>query len=181
MKPLVVLLFAALGLASTARAEELVYLDERGVVRWRADDAEVALFGANYNLPWSSDYRAAGRAGADRKQLVEQDFAHFARMGWDGVRLATWGDWESCDREGNLIVNDHIDVFDYAILQAKRRGIYVLFNPIHTYSAWWPDADPQGNYPGFAAHLEKRILGTDPAAIKAQQNYIRQFLEHVNP
>ncbi len=168
------------GLAAGA-AEELVYLDEAGVVRWRADDAEVSLFGANYTLAWSSDYRAAGRVGADRKQLVEQDLAHFARMGWDGVRLACWADWEASDVAGNLIENDHLDVFDYAVFQAKQRGLYILFNPIHTYSAWWPDADPQGEYPGFAAHYEKRELGTNPAAIAAQQNFIRQFLNHVNP
>ncbi|MCF3649868.1 hypothetical protein [Synoicihabitans lomoniglobus] len=163
------------------RAEELVYLDDGGVIRWRADDREVALFGANYNLGSASDFRAAGRLGVDRKQLVEQDFTHFARMGWDGVRLATWGDWESSDIAGNLIVNEHIDVLDYAIYQAKKRGIFILFNPIHTYSAWWPDAPSDGDYPGFAAHYEKRVLGLDPAAIAAQVNYLHQFLEHVNP
>lgn len=161
--------------------DELVYLDDAGVIRWQVDDREVALFGANYSLGSASDYRAAGRLGVDRKKLVTQDFAHFARMGWDGVRLATWGDWESSDHEGNLIVNDHIDVFDYAVYQAKQRGIYILFNPIHTYSAWWPDADPEGDYPGFANHFEKFDLGTLPAAIAAQQNFLRQFLNHVNP
>ena len=169
------------GISLPLDAEELVYVDDHGVIRWHADDREVALYGANYNLGSASDYRAAGDVNADRKKLVEQDMTHFARMGWDGVRLATWGDWESSDIEGNLIVNDHIDVLDYAIFQAKQRGIYILFNPIHTYSAWWPDADPEGDYPGFAAHYEKRVLGLDPAAIAAQQNYLRQFLDHVNP
>ncbi len=175
------LAFGLMAAVVSSTAEERVYLDDQGVVRWRSDGSEVTLFGANYSLGSASDYRAAGRLGVDRKQLVADDMAHFARMGWDGVRLATWGDWESSDHEGNLIVNDHIDVFDYAVYQAKQRGIHILFNPIHTYSAWWPDADPEGDYPGFANHFEKFDLGRLPAAITAQQNFIRQFLNHVNP
>jgi hypothetical protein len=170
-----------LGSVLSGAAPELVYVDHAGVIRWQADEREVALFGANYCLPSACDYRAAGYVGADRKKLVEKDMAHFARMGWDAVRLCLWGDWENCDVEGNLIVNDHLDVMDYAIAEAKKRGVYILFTPITTYSAWWPDAKPSDPYPGFSAHLEKSALGTDPKAIAAQCNYIRQILEHVNP
>src|SRR3954470_11368069 len=105
---------------NVARAGELVRLDEAGVIRWTADNREVALFGANYSLASSCDYRAAGYVGADRKKLVEQDMLHFARMGWDGMRLCLWGDWENSDKNGNLIVNDHLDVMDYAIAEAKK-------------------------------------------------------------
>jgi hypothetical protein len=162
-------------------AAELVHLDASGVVRWNADNREVALFGANYCLPSASDYRAAGYVGADRKKLVEKDMLHFARMGWDGMRLCLWGDWENSDREGNLIVNDHLDVMDYAIAEAKKRGIYILFTPITTYSAWWPDAKQDDPYPGFSKQYQRSELGTNPAAIAAQRNYIRQIMEHVNP
>ena len=118
---------------------ELVYLDEKGVIRWNKNHEEIALFGANYCLPSACDYRAAGYVNADRKKLVEKDLLHFARMGWDGMRLCFWGDWENCDTNGNLIVNDHLDLMDYAIAQARKRGIYILFTPITTYAAWWPD------------------------------------------
>src|SRR4051812_5382622 len=84
-------------------AKRAVYLDNEGVVRWRDDRNEVALFGANYILPSASDYRAAGYLGADRKKMIDDDMAHFARMGWDGLRLTLWGDWENSDRAGNLI------------------------------------------------------------------------------
>lgn len=166
---------------TAAPAEELVRLDSSGVVRWSADGREVALFGANYCLPSSSDYRAAGYVGADRKQLIEQDMAHFARMGWDGLRLAIWGDWENCDREGNLIVNDHLDLLDYLILQAKQRGISMLFTPIHRHSALWPDGQDSDAIQGFSKFYPVAELGTHPDAIAAQQNYLRQILEHVNP
>jgi hypothetical protein len=166
--------------AEGAPAVRRAYLDSEGVVRWRDTREEVVLFGANYALPSSSDYRAAGYLTDDRKRLIDQDMAHFARMGWDGLRVAFWGDWQNADRAGNLIRNDHLDLLDYLVARARERGIYILFNPIHTYHAGWPDAMGD-TFPGFAAHTPKDRLGTDPAAIAAQTNYIRQILAHVNP
>ncbi len=173
--------FAAGAHLSAAPEAERVYVDDAGMVRWTAGRREVALFGANYCLPSSSDYRAAGYVGADRKKLIERDLAHFARMGWDGMRLALWGDWENCDREGNLIVNDHLDLFDYLIFQAKQRGISMLFTPIHRHSALWPDGKDSDAMQGFSKFYPPSELGTNPAAIAAQQNYLRQVLAHVNP
>jgi hypothetical protein len=167
--------------AKPGTSKDLVSLDGQGVIRWTSDRSEVALFGANYCLPSACDYRAAGYVKADRKRLVEKDMAHFARMGWDGMRLCLWGDWENCDRQGNLIVNDHLDVMDYAIFQAKQRGISMLFTPITTYSAWWPDGRQGDEYPGFSRFFRREELGTNPEAIAAQCNYIRQILSHVNP
>jgi len=162
--------------------EELVYLDENGVIKWKSNHEEVALFGANYNLPSACDYRAAGYVNANRKVLIEQDMAHFARMGWDGLRLCLWGDWENSDREGNLIENDHLDLLDYLIAKAKERCIYMLFTPITTYSALWPDAmSDTAAVDGFSKHFSRSELGVNPDAINAQLNYINQILEHVNP
>jgi hypothetical protein len=157
-----------------------VFLDSAGVVRWTDTRGEVVLFGANYALPSSSDFRAAGYLTDDRKRLIDQDMAHFARMGWDGLRVAFWGDWQNADRAGNLIANEHLDLLDYLVARARERGIYILFNPIHTYHAGWPDAMGD-SFPGFAAHTPRERLGVDPAAIAAQTNYIRQLLAHVNP
>ena len=167
--------------AANLIAAELVYLDNQGVIRWTADNREVALFGANYCLPSGCDYRAAGYVNADRKKLVEKDMAHFARMGWDGMRLCFWGDWENSDKQGNLIVNDHLDVMDYAIFHAKQRGIYILLTPITTYAAWWPDGKASDAYPGFSKFYERADLGVNPAAVAAQSNYVFQIFQHVNP
>ena len=164
----------------TGPAFRQVFLDGDGVIRWTDTRDEVLLFGANYAIASSSDYRAAGYLTQDRKRLIDEDMAHFARMGWDGLRLAFWGDWQNSDLAGNLIVNDHLDVADYVIAKARERGIYILFNPIHTYDAGWPDAQAD-SFPGFAAHIPKNKLGTDSAAIAAQVNYLKQILNHVNP
>jgi len=162
-------------------ATRAVYLDNQGVVRWRDDQKEVTLFGANYVLPTASDYRAAGYLHADRKRMIDEDMAQFARMGWDGLRLTFWGDWEASDSAGNLIVNDHLDLQDYLIARARERGIYMLFSPIQLYGSNWPDALSDTSAPGFGRHFGKARMGTDLAAIAAQVNYLRQILKHVNP
>ncbi|MFN8571400.1 MAG: hypothetical protein U0132_05035 [Gemmatimonadaceae bacterium] len=166
---------------SAALATRQVYLDSAGVIRWSDDRKEVTLFGANYVLPTASDYRAAGYLGRNRKQMIDDDMAHFARMGWDGMRLTFWGDWEASDSAGNLITNDHLDLQDYLIARARERGIYLLFSPIQLYGSNWPDALGDTTAPGFGRHFGKGRMGTDPAAIRAQVNYLRQILNHVNP
>ena len=142
---------ASLALAGAARvapaqagragpATRAVYLDSAGVVRWKDDGGEVALFGANYAIMSASDFRAPGYLGLDRKRMIDEDMAHFARMGWDALRLATWGDWENADSLGNLIDNAHLDLMDYLVARARERGIYMLLTAIQTYDAGWPDS-----------------------------------------
>ncbi len=167
--------------AAPAPADRAVYLDKEGVVRWKDDRREVTLFGANYVLPTASDYRAAGYLHADRKRMIDEDMAQFARMGWDGLRLTFWGDWEASDSAGNLIANDHLDLQDYLIARARERGIYMLFSPIQLYGSNWPDALGDTTAPGFGRRFGKARMGTDPAALAAQVNYLRQILDHVNP
>lgn len=164
-----------------SHARRAVYLDSAGVVRWQDDQREVRLFGANYVVPTASDYRAAGYVHADRKKMIDEDMAQFARMGWDALRLTFWGDWEASDSAGNLIANDHLDLQDYLIARARERGIYMLFSPIQLYGSNWPDALGDTSAPGFGRHFGKEKMGTDPAAIAAQVNYLRQILNHVNP
>ena len=158
-----------------------VYLDKKGVIRWD-DHKEVALFGANYCLPSACDYRAAGYVSGDRKKMIDQDMAHFARMGWEGLRICLWGDYENSDNEGNLISNDHLDLMDYLIFRAWERGIHILFTPITTYTSQWPDVmHDTVSARGFSTFYKKSELGTNPDAIRVQVNYLQQILNHVNP
>lgn len=159
-----------------------VYLDKSGVVRWRDSNEEVALYGANYCLMSGSDYRMAGLLGQDRKAMIDEDMAQFARMGWTALRLCSWGDWENSDRAGNLVHNEHVDLMDYLIAKARERGIYILLTPIHTYDPAYAD---QLNRPstntGFSRYFDRSAMGTNPTSIAAQANYIRQLLNHLNP
>jgi hypothetical protein len=152
------------------------------VVRWRDSNEEVALYGANYCLMSGSDYRMAGLVGQERKAMIDEDMAQFARMGWTVLRLCSWGDWENSDRAGNLVVNEHVDLMDYLIAKARERGIYILLTPIHTYDPAYAD---QLNRPstntGFSRYFDRSEMGTNPISIAAQANYIGQLLNHVNP
>src|ERR1700722_10948052 len=112
-------------------ATRAAYLDKAGVVRWQDNNEEVALFGA--------DYWMAGLVAKDRKAMIDEDMAQFARMGWTALRLCSWGDWENSDRDGNLVVNDHVDLMDYLIAKARERCIYILLTPIHTYNPAFAD------------------------------------------
>ena len=188
VKSVVLLLAMVAGLPSLAYlqpprpADRAAYLDKEGIVRWSDDRREVALFGANYVVTTASDYRAAGYVGADRKRMIDEDMAHFARMGWDGLRLTFWGDWEASDSAGNLLANEHLDLLDYLIARARERGIYMLLSPIQLYSSNWPDALERDSLtPGFGRVFGKARMGTDPGALAAQVNYLRQILEHRNP
>ncbi len=171
---------AVQGQTAGEHPKELIYVDPSGVLRWRTSNVEVAMLGANYCLPSASDYRAAGEISSDRKKMIDDDMTHFARMGWDALRLSFWGDWECCDRDGNLIANDHLDLLDYLIYRAKERDLHMLFSPIVTYSSTWPGADDP-SVVGFSKYYKKEELGTNPKAIAAQVNYLKQILNHVNP
>jgi hypothetical protein len=184
--PLGLLLTVALAATVPARAatapppNELIRIDANGVMKWGTSEYEVAMLGANYCLPSASDYRAAGAVHADRKRLIDQDMAHFDRMGWDALRLSFWGDWECCDRDGNLIANDHLDLLDYLIYRAKQRDLHMMLSPIVTYSSSWPGPDDPAAV-GFSRYYTKEELGTNPKAIAAQANYLKQLLNHVSP
>jgi hypothetical protein len=158
-----------------------VFLDSAGVIRWGDSKDEVGLYGANYCIMSGSDYRMAGLVAADRKAMIDEDLAQFARMGWTALRLCSWGDWENADREGNLIVNEHVDLLDYVIATARARGIYVLLTPIHTYDPAFADqaGKPSLNI-GFSRYFRREEMGTDPRSIAAQVNYIKQLLNHIN-
>ena len=139
MKKISVLVLFAWSLLIVLQAQELVFQDKDGIVRWKKNNQEVALFGANYCLPSSCDYRAAGYVNADRKAMVREDMDHFKRMGWDALRVCFWGDFQNSDPDGHLIDNDHLNMMDYLIAEASRRGIYMLFSPIVTYDSQFPD------------------------------------------
>lgn len=176
-------LFLALALfvMGSLSAQELVYQDAEGVIRYTANQSEVAVFGANYCLPSASDYRAADKVAptlAEKKQLIDIDMAHFARMGFRALRLSFWGDWENSDKEGNLVDNEHLDLLDYLIYKASEQGILMLFSPTVAHAAWWPDGDR--NLDGFTAHYGKEALTFDKEAIRAQQRYMTQFLDYRN-
>ena len=97
--------------AFAASADRLARVDEAGVLRWQDDGGEVALFGVNYYTPCQWNYRDIKALGLSHEKVIEQDVAHFARLGLDALRLHVF-DREISDRDGNLLDNDHVRLLD---------------------------------------------------------------------
>lgn len=154
-----------------------VYVDDKGVMRWGNTGKEVYGFGVNYTAPFAHAYRSAGKLNVDREKAIEQDVYHFARLGLDAFRVHVW-DTEISDTLGNLLDNDHLRLFDFALTKMKERGIKLFITPIAFWNNGYPEKDE--HTPGFAAKYGKDACLVNPDAIKAQENYLFQFLNHVN-
>lgn len=161
-------------------SEPPVYVDNEGVMRWSASDEEVALFGVNYSIPFAHGYRAINYVGADHEETIDQDVYHFARMGLDAYRIHVW-DIEISDRRGNLLENDHLRLFDYLIMRLKERDIKIVLSTMRNDDNTSPESDEVMAW-GFSRYYNKRgnVAHHTPAAVRAQQRYIKDFLNHVN-
>lgn len=82
------------------------------------------------------DHLGIETLGLDHRSVIEQDVAHFQRLGLDAIRLHVF-DRQISDRQGNLIANRHLELFDYLVWQCKNRGIYTVLTPI----VWWQCPD----------------------------------------
>lgn len=154
-------------------AERWSYADDAGILRWHDDDSEIALFGVNYYTPFTADYEGLQLLGEDHRKTIQRDVAHFDQLGLDVIRLHVF-DRQISDKQGNLIENEHLDLFDYLVSVCKKRGIHTVLTPI----AWWHYHFPDR---GFASLYTKPQMLTEPAAHQAQRRYLQQFMEHVNP
>ncbi|MGB7784732.1 MAG: cellulase family glycosylhydrolase [Salinimicrobium sp.] len=164
--------------ASFAQKKADVYVDKQGVMRWGDSKKEVKGFGVNYTAPFAHAYRTAKRQGVDLKEAIDRDVYHFSRLGFDLYRIHVW-DTEISDAEGNLLENEHLELFDYLLSKLKEQDINFMITPIAYWGNGWPEPDEET--PGFSHEYGKAESLTDPGAIKAQENYLQQFAGHVNP
>lgn len=155
-----------------------VYVDDSGVMRWGGTHKEVQGFGVNYTVPFAHGFRTANSLGIDLKKAIDNDVYHFSRLGFDLYRIHVW-DTEISDEFGNVIENEHLDAFDYLLNKLKNNNINFIITPIAFWGNGWPE--PNDETLGFSNKYGKGDCLTNPEAIKAQQNYLYQFLNHVNP
>lgn len=154
------------------------YVDSLGVLRWKATNEEVALFGVNYTIPFAHAYRAHKRIGVDLKQSIELDVQHLARLGFDAFRVHLW-DREISDSTGNLLENEHLDLFDYLLAVLARYKIKSILTPIAWWGNGWPEPDEYT--PGFSQRYSRLELITNARAKAASMKYLAQLLAHINP
>lgn len=159
-------------------AKRDVFVDDKGVMRWKDDKAEVQGFGVNYTVPFAHAYRSAQKLGVNPLKAIDEDVYHFARLGFDLYRVHVW-DTEISDTLGNLLFNEHLHAFDYLLQKLGERNINYVLTPIAFWGNGWPEPDEPT--PGFSAKYGKDACLTDPGAIAAQENYLFQFMNHINP
>lgn len=153
-------------------------VDKEGVLR-DAEGKEAVFFGFNYCMPFAHGYRSHGVLGADRKEAIDRDVYHMARLGINAYRIHVW-DVEISDGEGNLLENEHLDLLDYTIASFAKRGMKTLITAIAFWGNGWPEADDK-SLPGFSNRLGKREATVDKRCVAAQERYLKQLLNHLNP
>jgi hypothetical protein len=178
MKPILFIAILWSGfLRVSGQTKNDVFVDKQGLMRWGKSKEEVSGFGVNYTVPFAHAYRTAKKNNLNIEKIIDADVYHFARLGFDAYRVHVW-DTEISDTLGNLLINDHLRLFDYLLFKLKERGIKSFITPIAFWGNGWPEPDEKT--PGFSAKYGKGACLTNADAIKAQENYLTQFLNHVN-
>jgi hypothetical protein len=159
-------------------SEPIPVIIKNGVLQWSHDGKEVALFGVNYTAPFAYAYRAIAKTGTSHEEAIRQDVYHFARLGLDAFRVHVW-DTEISDTAGNLLNNEHLRLFDFLLAELKKYKIKTIVTPIAFWGNGYPERDE--NTPGFSRYYGKGKSTVNDTAIRAQENYLKQFFKHVNP
>jgi hypothetical protein len=157
--------------------EKTVFIDDEGVMRWSSNNEEIRGFGVNYTVPFAHAYRSAQKMGIDVYEAMDKEIYHFSRLGFDLYRVHVW-DTEISDTLGNLLVNEHLEAFDYLLAKLSEHDIKYILTPIAFWGNGWPERDQKT--PGFSHKYGKGGCLTDPDAISAQENYLFQFMNHTN-
>jgi len=175
---LIIIINFSFVLSQNKSKRENVFVDSDGILRWEDTKEEVRLFGVNYTTPFAYAYRAHKRLGLSLKKAIDLDVNHLARLGFDAFRVHMW-DREISDKNGNLLQNEHLKLFDYLLFKLSQKGIKTIITPI----AWWGTAWPEPDYqtPGFSSFYSKVEMITNKEARNAQKNYLKQIINHINP
>lgn len=167
-----------LSYSQSRNKKNLIYVDSKGVMRYTSTNAEAAFFGVNYTTPFAHAYRAHKNLGVGHEEAIKNDVYHFARLGFDAFRVHVW-DTEISDSAGNLLENEHLRLYDFLLAELKKRNIRTIITPIAFWGNGYPE--PDDRTPGFSRYYGRGKLTTNDSAIKAQENFLKQFFNHVNP
>jgi hypothetical protein len=140
---------------------------------------EVSLWGVNFqpNLSWEYNSRLK-RVGIpllidSLKKNADDGFDEIQKMKCTLIRThLTPSDFT--DDKGNLIENIYLDMLDYTLAEAGKRGIYVYYAFINHMG--------NGFVPGsFMNKVKCEDWIADPNTVKCTENYIKQLLNRINP
>lgn len=166
--------------AAPAKEKDIptIFVDKKGVMRRTDTRQECSFFGVNYTLPFAHAYRAMGYLGIDRKEAIDRDVYHMARLGINAYRIHIW-DVEIADAEGGLKENEHLDLLDYLIYKLRQRGIYTLITAQTNFGNGYPERNvPTGAYSYL---YDKCGMHEDARCVEAQERYLAALVNHMNP
>jgi hypothetical protein len=173
-----ILFISAAAFAQKSKSANLVYVDDKGVMRYTRDHSEASFFGVNYTVPFAYGYRSHQALGIEVEKAIDADVYHMSLLGLDAFRVHVW-DVEISDSLGNLLQNEHLRLFDYLVKKLEQYNIKILITPIAFWGNGYPEQDIHTN--GFSYVYGKGPSVVKEEAFKAQENYLKQFFAHVNP
>lgn len=154
-----------------------VYVDKEGVMRRDDSGEEVSFYGTNYTVPFAHAYRALGELGIDRKEAIDRDVYHMARLGFNAFRLHLW-DVEIADGEGNLLDNEHLELLDYLISKLEDRGISILLTAQTNFGNGYPERNIDTG--AYTYQYDKCDIHENPEAQAKQARYLDALSRHKN-
>lgn len=161
---------------------------EQGVIRDQ-NGAKVKLWGVNYHAPFNHNYYNIAEIGKNHCAAIDEDIRHFKLMGVELVRMHLY-EREITDRQGHVVENHNMKVFDYLIDQCAKNDIFIMLSP----TAWWNTVKNQiqqeAHYAywyteeqddfGFSNFHSCDSMLWDPEAILCQQTYLEGLLSRRN-
>lgn len=178
LRKFLVLLILGLCYAGTSSAQKkFIYVDKGKL--YFPDGKEVSLWGVNFqpNLSWeyNSRLKPAGLPliADSLKKNADEGFDEIKKMNCDLIRChLTPSDFT--DDSGNLVETIYLDVLDYMVAEASKRGIYVYLAFLNHMG--------NGFVPGsFMNKVKREDWIADPNTVKCTENYIKQLLNRINP
>ena len=101
-------------------------------VIYDANGEKVKLWGVNYYAPFNHNFYNIEELGKDHFAAIDEDIRHFKLMNIDFIRMHLY-EREITDKDGNIVENQNMKVFDYLVEQCEKNGIYLMITPM----VWW--------------------------------------------
>lgn len=158
----------------------LVYLRDGRL--YEADGTELALWGVNFQtcLSWEYNNRlkkqGVPQTASALKDATDRNLEELRRLGVTLVRChLTPADFT--DRDGNLVETIYLDVLDYMVDGAKKRGMYVTLTFInHMSNAFVEDSFLNEKVSG----VKRQDWAMVPSVVEKSENYVSQLLKRNN-
>ncbi len=156
------------------------------------DGKELALWGVNLqpNLSWeyNSLFKLIGvPLDADSlKRATDDALDELQKMDCDLLRCHMVPS-DIADSAGNLVETIYLDMLDFMVAEAAKRGMYTYLTFLNPGMGFDIDVDePKDHTPDFVKHsfagmIDQRLLIEDEEMVEKSKNYIQQLLNRINP